>query len=128
MDLDQETQKIREKVSLDIFSDPLLEKLAGFFFSHYEKIDFGSVLGNFESKEEREIVAGLLLELTPPEEIDRTISECINSLKAGPIREKIENARMRLREKEKTKEDVSDILLEITELRNELKSLTMGNV
>ena len=121
-------QKIREKVSLDIFSDPLLEKLAGFFFSHYEKIDFGSVLGNFESKEEREIVAGLLLELTPPEEIDRTISECINSLKAGPIREKIENARMRLREKEKTKEDVSDILLEITELRNELKSLTMGNV
>ena len=117
-------QKIRDSVSIDYFTSPLLKKLAEFFFSQYEVVKYGAVLQNFETKDEQETVAGILLDLSEPEEVDRTIDDCINSLKAGPVRKNIETARMKLREKEKSGEDVSDLLMEISELRKELNSLT----
>ena len=120
-------QKIRDTVILDYFTSPVLKKLAEFFFSQYEVVDYGAVLQNFETKDEQETVAGILLDLSVPEEVDRTIDDCINSLKAGPFRKKIESARMKLREKERSGEDVSDLLMEISELRKELNSLTAGN-
>ena len=120
-------QKIRDTVILDYFTSPVLKKLAEFFFSQYEVVDYGAVLQNFETKDEQETVAGILLDLSVPEEVDRTIDDCINSLKAGPFRKKIESARMKLRGKERSGEDVSDLLMEISELRKELNSLTAGN-
>ena len=117
-------QKIRDSVTIDYFTSPVLKKLAEFFFSQYEVIKYGAVLQNFEAKDEQETVAGILLDLSVPEEVDRTINDCINSLKAGPFRKKIESARIKLREKEKLGEDVSDLLMEISELRIELNSLT----
>ncbi|MEC7927055.1 MAG: DNA primase [Candidatus Neomarinimicrobiota bacterium] len=120
-------QKIRDTVILDYFTSPVLKKLAEFFFSQYEVVDYGAVLQNFETKDEQETVAGILLDLSVPEEVDRTIDDCINSLKAGPFRKKIESARMKLLEIEKSEEDVSDLLLEISELRVELNSLTSEN-
>ena len=117
-------QKIRDSVTIDYFTSPLLKKLAEFFFSQYEVVKYGAVLQNFETKDEQETVAGILLDLSEPEEVDRTIEDCINSLKAGPVRKNIETARMKLREKEKLGEDVSDLLMEISELRKELNSLT----
>ena len=120
-------QKIRDTVILDYFTSPVLKKLAEFFFSQYEVVDYGAVLQNFETKDEQETVAGILLDLSVPEEVDRTIDDCINSLKAGPFRKKIESARMKLREKERSGEDVSDLLMEISELRKELNSLTAGD-
>ena len=120
-------QKIRDTVILDYFTSPVLKKLAEFFFSQYEVVDYGAVLQNFETKDEQETVAEILLDLSVPEEVDRTIDDCINSLKAGPFRKKIESARMKLREKERSGEDVSDLLMEISELRKELNSLTAGN-
>ena len=117
-------QKIRDSVTIDYFTSPLLKKLAEFFFSQYEVVKYGAVLQNFETKDEQETVAGILLDLSEPEEVDRTIDDCINSLKAGPVRENIESARMKLREKEKSGEDVSGLLMEISELRKELNSLT----
>ena len=117
-------QKIRDSVTIDYFTSPVLKKLAEFFFSQYEVIKYGAVLQNFEAKDEQETVAGILLDLSVPEEVDRTINDCINSLKAGPFRKKIESARIKLREKEKSGEDVSDLLMEISELRKELNSLT----
>tara|TARA_Y100000310_G_scaffold210554_1_gene211193 strand:- start:28 stop:639 length:612 start_codon:yes stop_codon:yes gene_type:complete len=117
-------QKIRDSVTIDYFTSPLLKKLTEFFFSQYEVVKYGAVLQNFETKDEQETVAGILLDLSEPEEVDRTIEDCINSLKAGPVRKNIETARMKLREKEKSGEDVSDLLMEISELRKELNSLT----
>ena len=117
-------QKIRDSVTIDYFTSPLLKKPAEFFFSQYEVVKYGAVLQNFETKDEQETVAGILLDLSEPEEVDRTIEDCINSLKAGPVRKNIETARMKLREKEKSGEDVSDLLMEISELRKELNSLT----
>jgi len=117
-------QKIRDSVTIDYFTSPVLKKLAEFFFSQYEVVKYGAVLQNFETKDEQETVAGILLDLSVPEEVDRAIEDCINSLKAGPVREKIETARMQLREKEKLGEDVSELLMEISEMRKELNSLT----
>jgi DNA primase len=120
-------QKVRDALTIDYFNTPVLNQLAQFFFSQYEKVDYGIVLQQFESKKDREIVAGILLELSSPEEVDKTISECVNSLKAQPIRKKIEATRMKLREKEKSGEDVSNMLMEISELRKELESLSFGD-
>lgn len=120
-------QKIRDSVILDYFTVPVLKKLVEFFFSQYEEVDYGAVLQNFETKDEQETIAGILLDLSVPEEVDRTIEDCINSLKSGPFREKIESARMKLREKEKSGEDVSELLMEISELRKELNILTSEN-
>ena len=120
-------QKIRDSVSIDYFTSHVLKKLAEFFFGQYEVVNYGAVLQNFETKDEQETVAGILLDLSVPEEVDRAIDDCINSLKAGPVRKNIETARMKLREKEKSGEDVSDLLMEISELRKELNSLTAGN-
>lgn len=120
-------QKIRDSVILDYFTVPVLKKLVEFFFSQYEEVDYGGVLQNFETKDEQETIAGILLDLSVPEEVDRTIEDCINSLKSGPFREKIESARMKLREKEKSGEDVSELLMEISELRKELNILTSEN-
>ena len=117
-------QKIRDSVSIDYFTSHVLKKLAEFFFSQYEVVKYGAVLQNFETKDEQETVAGILLDLSVPEEVDRTIDDCINSLKSGPVREKIESARIQLREKERSGEDVSELLMEISELRKELNSLS----
>ena len=120
-------QKIRDSVMLEFFTSPVLKKLAEFFFSQYEEVDYGAVLQNFEAKDEQETVAGILLDLSVPEEVDRTIEDCINSLKSGPVKLKIEKARIKLREQEKSGEDVSGLLLEISEMRKELNSLNAEN-
>ena len=117
-------QKIRDSVTIDYFTSPLLKKLAEFFFSQYEAVKYGAVLQNFQTRDEQETVAGILLDLSVPEEVDRIIDDCINSIKAGPVRKKIESARIKLKEKEKSGEDVSELLIEISEMRKELNSLT----
>ena len=117
-------QKIRDSVTIDYFTSPLLKKLAEFFFSQYEAVKYGAVLQNFQTRDEQETVAGILLDLSVPEEVDRIIDDCINSIKAGPVRKKIESARIKLKEKEKLGEDVSELLIEISEMRKELNSLT----
>ena len=120
-------QQIRNSVSIEYFTSPILKKLAQFFFSNYEDLNYGSVLQLFESKEEREVVAEILLNLSQTDEVDRTIQDCVNSLKVGSVKRSIDEARIRLREKEREGSDVSEILFEISELRKKLESLSIGS-
>ena len=120
-------QQVRNSVSIEYFTSPILKKLAQFFFSNYEDMNYGSVLQLFESKEEREVVAEILLNLSQTEDVDRTIQDCVNSLKIGSVKRSIDEARIRLREKEREGSDVSEILFEISELRKKLGGLSIGN-
>jgi len=120
-------QQVRNSVSIEYFTSPILKKLAQFFFSNYEDLNYGSVLQLFESKEEREVVAEILLNLSQTDEVDRTIQDCVNSLKVGSVKRSIDEARIRLREKEREGSDVSEILFEISELRKKLGSLSIGS-
>ena len=120
-------QQVRNSVKIEYFTSPILKKLAQFFFSNYEDFNYSSVIQLFESKEEREVVAEILLNLSQTDEVDRTIQDCVNSLKVGSVKRSIDEARIRLREKEREGSDVSEILFEISELRKKLGSLSIGS-
>ena len=116
-------QVVRDNINLDLFSEPVLRKLAEILLPLYEDIKFSSIIDQFENKQERELVTKLLMEDKPQENPEIEAIDCMHVLKSYPIKEKIRAVRFRIRELEQRGDDPIEAVMEEALLQQELRDL-----
>jgi DNA primase len=116
-------QLVRDNIDLNLFTDPLLKRLAELLLPQYGEIEYAAIIEHFQSKADREVVANILMEEKPPVDPEQIVKECTTVLAAHPIREQIKAARIKIRELEAAGRDSSEVILEVARLQQELKSL-----
>jgi len=110
------------KDNIDLISEPLLNKAASLLLKHGAN-SIAVILEQFEDKVERETIASILMVNQNVDDPQSVIQQDLTTLKALPIKDKIEKARLKIRELEAAGQDSSDVLLEENKLQKELQSL-----
>jgi DNA primase len=116
-------QFVRDNIDLELFSEPILIKLAEILLPLYEDIKFSSIIDHFDKKPERELVSKILMEEKPQEDPKQEVTDCIKVLGSYPIKEKIQATRFKIRELEQRGEDPIDAVMEEALLQQELRDL-----
>lgn len=116
-------QLVRDTISLELFSTPLLHKIAGLLLDDNLTMETAGIIEYFQDKNERESVAEILItdiQNFPPEQI---VSDCYKILKSIPLKNEIRSLRVQIREKESKGEDTSNDVLDVIKLQKELDDI-----
>ena len=113
---------VRLKVKNKLFSNNLLNRLASYILKQKMKIDVPQIIEYFTDDKEREIISKILIEDKSIGLTNQILKECISTLEKIPIKKKIKELRMILREKELNGQDFKEELSEIMKLQNDLKT------
>jgi DNA primase len=116
-------QIVKDSINIELFSEPILKKLAGILLPLYDDIKYSAIIDQFVNKQQREIVTKILMEDRPQEDPEKEISDCMNILKSNPLKEKIQAARFKIRELEQRGDDPTDAVIEEAQLQQELRDL-----
>ena len=100
-----DVKKIVEK-NINLITEPLLNKTVQLLLEHSSGTT-AEVLEEFKNKGERETVAGILMNENKVDDPLTVVQECIHTLKTHPIREKIQQTRLEIRELEAAGKDSS---------------------
>ena len=116
-------RQIVDRINLDLFSNPLLKKLAKILIDENLYVESSSIIEYFQDKKERDSVAEILfteVQNIPPEQI---VTDCLKILKSIPLKDRIQSLRIIIRDKEAKGEDPEDELNEVIRLRQELNEI-----
>ena len=113
-------ESIFEKVSLELFTHPLLSRFAKILFDNNLGVESSTIIEYFQDRNERDSIAQILFNDNQNSLSEEIVSDCIKILKSEPIKNKISSLRILIREKESVGENPSEELNEITKLRKEL--------
>ncbi len=116
-------QLVRDGTDIDLFTEPVLKKLAEILLPLYDDINFSSIIDQFDNKQERELVTKILMEDKPQESPEMEIVDCMLVLKSYPIKEKIRAVRFKIRELDQRGEDQMEAVMEEALLQQELRDL-----
>lgn len=116
-------QIVRDNIGINLFSEPILKKLAEILLPLYEDIKFSSIVDQFKNKQERELVTKILMEDKPQESPEIEVADCMHVLKSYPIKEKIKAVRFKIRELEQNGDDPIEAVMEEALLQQELRDL-----
>ena len=114
---------IVDRVNLDLFSNPLLKKLAKILIDENLDVESSSIIEYFQDKNERDSIAQILFTKDQESSSEEIVYDCIKILKSEPIKEKISELRIEIREKESKGESPVEELGTITKLRRQLDDL-----
>ena len=109
------------QANIDLISEPLLNKTAQLLLEHGDG-STAAVLDAFEDKGERETMAKILMNEQNVDNPREVVQECLRTLKMQPVRDKIQHARLKIRELEAAGKDSSDLILEVGKLREQLQA------
>jgi DNA primase len=118
-----ERRLIRDKVSIEQFTDPFLKRFAEILFPIYEEIDHAAIVDKFEQKREQELVTKILMEDSYNADFEQEIADYVKVLKTTPIKNRIRELRLNIREIEHKGKDPADSVLELSTLQKELSEL-----
>lgn len=111
---------------LDLISEPLLYKAASLILNNGGD-STAVILEQFDDKIEREKIASILVDDNKVENPRSVVMECLNTLKTQPIKEKIEQSRLKIKEQEAAGQDSSNLILEVGELQKQLLSISQND-
>tara|TARA_Y100000768_G_scaffold94705_1_gene68811 strand:- start:1087 stop:2835 length:1749 start_codon:yes stop_codon:yes gene_type:complete len=114
---------IIDQVNLDLFSNPLLKKLAKILIDENLDVESSSIIEYFHDKNERDSIAQILFTKDHESSFEEIVYDCIKILKSEPIKEKISKLRIVIREKESNGKSPAEELDIITKLRKQLNDL-----
>ena len=114
---------IVNRITLDLFSNPLLKKLAKILIDENLDVESSSIIEYFQNKNERDSITQILFTKDQESSSEEIVYDCIKILKSEPIKEKISELRMDIREKESKGESPVEELGTITKLRKQLNDL-----
>ncbi|MEE2876780.1 MAG: DNA primase [Candidatus Neomarinimicrobiota bacterium] len=120
------TELLKAKADLEAFSDPLMKTLANYLLKANSENGDGNLSGAvdlFQEKSDREHASRILLEAISEEDAHRVAVDCLITLEQGPLKAKIDEARIRLRDMERSGKDTSEALASVMELRKQLTQL-----
>ncbi|MBF88049.1 MAG: DNA primase [Candidatus Marinimicrobia bacterium] len=122
---------LKDKVNTTFFSNPTMKVLADYLIKSDSSNGFTNVSGAvdiFEEKYEREIASRLLLEAVEIEDPYHVAIDCLITIEKQPLKKKIEQERIRLRQIEKSGKDTSETIASIMKLRENLSELEKKRV
>ena len=114
---------IVDHVNLELFSSPLLKKLAKILIDENLDVESSSIIEYFQDKNERDSIAQILFTKDQESSFEEIVYDCIKILKSEPIKEKISELRIEIREKESKGKNPVEELGTITKLRKQLNDL-----
>ena len=109
-----------------VFSDPVMKALAEYLMrsdSSNGDTNVSGAVDLFEDKHEREIASRLLLDAVEIEDPYHVAIDCLITMEKQPLKEKIDQERIRLREMEKSGKDTAGTISSVMKLREELSQL-----
>ena len=98
-------------------------KLAKILIDENLDVESSSIIEYFQDKNERDSITQILFTKDQESSSEEIVYDCIKILKSEPIKEKISELRMDIREKESKGESPVEELGTITKLRNQLNDL-----
>ncbi len=116
-------KSIREKISIDLFTEPLLQRIAKIILDEKLNVETAEIIEYFQDKKERDSVVQILfteVQNIPPEQI---VTDCLKILKSIPLKDRIQSLRIIIRDKEAKGEDPQEELNEVIILRQELNEI-----
>ncbi len=115
-------------LDLNIFTEPLLKQLAQSLLESKDEISLGAVIDQFTAKQEREAVTKILFSELVNADVDSEIllRECLITIRRYPISEKIKQLRIKIRDLEAAGKDTTELILEVAQLQQELKELSIA--
>ena len=89
----------------------------------YDEIHFASIIDQFDDKQDRELISKIIMEEEPQEDPEKAVTDCLYALKSFPLKEKVKDARIRIRDMEVKSEDADEAIIELAKLRQELREI-----
>ena len=114
---------VRTKVTLDMFTHPLLQKLAEQLLTEKMVVDTAAIIEYFTDKLEREIVTEILFSERDTALPEQIVNDCLKTLKLIPVKKRIMELRINIREKEAQGQNPKTELNEIMKLQQELNDI-----
>lgn len=117
---------LKENVDTTVFSDPVMKALAEYLMrsdSSNGDTNVSGAVDLFEDKHEREIASRLLLDAVEIEDPYHVAIDCLITMEKQPLKKKIDQERIRLREMEKSGKDTAGTISSVMKLREELSQL-----
>ena len=112
---------VKTKVNIDMFTHPLLQKLARQLLKGKMMVDTAAIIEYFSDKLEREIVTEILYQEHDTSLTEQIVNDCLKTLKLGPIKRRIDELRITIREKETKGQNPKVELNKVMKLQQELK-------
>ena len=112
---------VKTKVNIDLFTHPLLQKLARQLLKGKMIVDTAAIIEYFSDKLEREIVTEILYQEHDNSLTEQIVNDCLKTLKSGPIKRRIDELRITIREKETKGQNTAVELNKVMKLQQELK-------
>ncbi len=122
----QVVELLRDNTNLETFTDPVMKTLAGYLLESENQngnSNLSGALDLFQEKKERERASRLLLETTTEEDAHRVAVDCLITLEKNPLKQLIEQARIKLRGMERAGEDTSEAVASVMHLRQQINDL-----
>jgi len=116
-------RSVLDQVNIDLFTTPLLNRLAKILFDENLEVESSTIIEYFQDKNERDSITQILFTKDQNSLSEEIVSDCIKILKSEPIKDEISALRLKIREKESMGEDPAEELKVITKLRLELNEL-----
>ena len=116
-------RSVLDQVNIDLFTTPLLNRLAKILFDENLEVESSTIIEYFQDKNERDSITQILFTKDQNSLSEEIVSDCIKILKSEPIKDEISALRLKIREKESMGEDPTEELKVITKLRLELNEL-----
>ncbi len=115
----EKRKKLINDIGSDIFSHELLTKIMSKIFID-ESIENSKLIDYFSEKSERDFISGLLMEEKEIQNPNQIVKDCVFTIKAAPIKTRIDDLRFTIQEKEKDGRETSKELKEVMTLQKEL--------
>ena len=110
-------------MTLDMFTHPLLQKLAEQLLTEKMVVDTAAIIEYFTDKLEREIVTEILFSERDTALPEQIVNDCLKTLKLIPVKKRIMELRINIREKEAQGQNPKTELNEIMKLQQELNDI-----
>ena len=112
-------QYVKDKVSTDLFQNPVLKNIAEKAIQVSEN-NFSKIIENISDNEEKGTITKILMEDLGNVEAEEIVSDCLKILISAPIKEKIKALRINIKEKELRGEDPSIDIFSLEKYRKKL--------
>lgn len=114
------TNFLKTHMNLELFSHPVMKSLATYLF---KTNDLSGAVERFKSKSDRDLATRVLFESSPQDDASRVAVDCLITLEQSPLKRRITEQRLQLRELERKGEDPSSALVEVVKLQKKLEEL-----
>ena len=112
-------KKLINDLGIDLFSHELLSKIMSKILTD-ESIENSKIIDYFSEKDERDFISGLLMEEKEIQNPEQIVKDCLSTIQSAPLKNRIDELRFTIQQKEKDGADTSKELREVMELQKKL--------